>query len=239
MLPVSFRYRRSLHRPQPLKPADQFPYIGGRRSRRSFQSPDALCIANCSGNVIAATVVGPGVRLPIAFEMGFKLADDLFARGEAAGGALEGPVRVSEMEQEPVLEAGCRDGGADFRSALLPVFPARILFQPAPEALDFRGSLVVVEDAPDFVQIGIPITFPLNRGRDAGRPPLPALRASDGHARKIEIADEGQEVAGFGPGSFAQDQYPRQTRPRSGSSSSGARRSSPGLPWSHRALILR
>lgn len=140
------------------------------------------------------------------------------------------------MEQKPVLEAGCRDGGADFRGASL---PAGILLQPVPEALDFRGSFVVVEDAPDFVQIGIPLAFLLNRGRDTGRPPLPALRASDGHTRKIEIAYEGQEVAGLGPGSFAQDQDPRQTRPRSGPSPSGARRSSPGLPRDHRALILR
>ena len=239
MLPVSFRYRLLLHRPQPLKPVDQLPYIGGRRSRRSLQSPDALCVANCSGNATAATVVDPGVRLPIAFEMCFKLANDLFAGRGSVWRAVEGHVRVSEMEQEPVLEAGCRDGGTDLRGALLPVLTVRILLHPVPEALDFRGPLVVVEDAPDFVQIGIPFAFPLHRGRDASRPPLPALRASDGHARKIEIADEGQEVAGFCPGSFAQDQYSRQTRPRRGSSSSGARRSSPGLPWSHRALILR
>ena len=227
LLPVSLRYPLSLLHPQPLKPADQLPYIGGRRSRCSLQSPDALCIANGGRNVIAATVVGPGVRLPIASEMCFKLADDLFAGRGSARRAVEGPVRVSEMEQEPVLEAGCRDGGADFRSTLLPVLSARILLQPVPKALDFLGSLVVVEDAPDFVQIGIPIAFPLNCGRDAGRPPLPALRASDGHARKIEVADEGQEVSRLGPGSFAQDRYSWQARPRSGSSSSAARRSSP------------
>ena len=236
MLPDSSRYRRSLRRPQPLKPADQLPYIGGRRSGCLCRSLDALCIANCRGNAFAAAVVGSGICLPIAFEMCFKLAYDLSARGGPAGCAMERLVRVSEMEQKPVLEAGCRDGGADFRSAFP---PARVLFQPVQEFLNFRGSFVVVEDAPDFVQVGIPLSFPLNRCRDARGPPLPALRASDGHTRKIEVAGEGQEVAGFSPGCFAQDQYARQARPRSRSSPSGTRCSSPELPWGHRALILR
>ena len=165
-----------------------------------------------------------------------KLSGDLIARRGTAGRAVEGSARVSEMEKKPEFEARCRDGSADFRTAFLSL---RILHQPVLEAPDFLGSFVVVEDAPDFVQIGIPLAFVLNRGRDAGCPPLPTLRASDGHTRKVEIADEGEKIARLGPGSFAQDQYPRQARPRSGSSPSGTRMSSPELPLRHRALILR
>ena len=166
--------------------------------------------------------------------MGFKLADDLFAGRGSARRAVEGHARVSEMEQEPVLEAGCRDGSADFRGAFSSRASRASRGSRASRANSasassgspgFLGSLVVIDDAPDFVQIGIPIAFPLNHGRDAGRPPLPAFRASDGHVRKIEVADEGQEVPGLGPGSFAQDRYSRQARPRSGSSSLAARRS--------------
>ena len=231
--PVSSRYRRSPGRPQPLEPLDQLPYVGGRRALRSLGE---LCVVDRSGSAFTTAIVRPGICLPIAFEMCCKLSDDLLACGGSPGRAAEGPVRVSEMEKKPALEAGRGDGGADFRGVSLPV---RIPLQPAPEALDFLDSFVMIEDAPDFVQIGIPLAFPLNRCRDARRPPLSVLRASDGHTRKIEVADEGQEVARFGPASLAQDQYTRQARPRGRSSSSGAWRSSPGLPWGHRALILR
>ena len=233
MLLFLSRSPRSSGRPQFLKLLDQLPYVGGRCSRRSLA---ALGIANRGGSVLAAAIVGPAICLPITIEESFKLSDDLLARGVSSRRAEEGPVRVFEMEQEPVLEARCRDGRGELHSAFLPEW---VLLQPVTESSDFRGSFVVVEDAPDLVQIGIQIALLLNRCRDARRSPLSALRASDRHARKIEVADESQEVAWLGPGSFAQDQDSRQTRPSSGSSSRGARLSSPGLSCGHRARILR
>ena len=214
-------------RPASIRRWKMFPPTAGCASHR---------IANRGGSVLAAAIVGPAIRLPITIEKSFKLSDDLLARGGSSRRAEEGPVRVFEMEQKPVLEARCRDGRGELHSAFLPEW---VLLQPVTESSDFRGSFVVVEDAPDLVQIGIQIAFLLNRCRDARRSPLSALRASDGHARKIEVADESQEVAWIGPGSFAQDQDSRQTRPSSGSSSRGARLSSPGLSCGHRARILR
>ena len=233
MLLLLSRSPRSSRRPQFLKLLDPHPYVGGRCSHRPLA---ALRIANRGGSVLAAAIVGPAIRLPITIEKSFKLSDDLLARGGSSRRAEEGPGRVFEMEQEPVLEARCRDGRGELHSAFLPEW---VLLQPVTESSDFRGSFVVVEDAPDLVQIGIQITLLLNRCRDARRPPLSALRASDRHARKIEVADESQEVAWLGPGSFAQDRDSRQTRPSSGSSSRGARLSSPGLSCGHRARILR
>ena len=104
-------------RPQFLEPLDQFPYV---RRGRSPRSTAALRVLDRGGKLFATASVGPATCLSITLDICLKRTDHLLARGGSTGSALERLVREREMEQKPVLEAGCRDGRADLRSACLP-----------------------------------------------------------------------------------------------------------------------
>lgn len=213
------------------KSSDEFPDVGGRRH---FRPSGAFRISDCIGKQSAAALIGRGIRLPIAVEVVFQLTNNLLAGGWPAEGASKGSVRVSEMEQQPVLEARNRDGCPNRDVTCLTV---RLPGQPRTEAFDICVSFVVVEDAPNFVEVGIPLPFLLRRSRDPPWSPLPSLRSADRHVREIEVASEGAEVAGLRPGCLAQDQQPRQAVLRRGPSSPDAWPSSPGMPSGHRIPI--
>ena len=136
------------------KPSDQLPDTGGRRH---FRPPGAFRISHRIGKQCAAALIGCGIRLPIAVEVVFQLTNHLLAGGWSAEGASKGSVRVSEMEQQPVLEARNRDGCANRDGTCLAV---RLPGQPRTEAFDICVSFVVVEHAPNFVEVGIPAPSP-------------------------------------------------------------------------------
>ena len=213
------------------KPSDQLPDVGGRRH---FRSPGAFRISDRIGKQCAAALIRRGIRLPIAVEVVFQLTNHLLAGGWSAEGASKGSVRVSEMEQQPVLEARNRDGCANRDGTCLTV---RLPGQPRTEAFDICVSFVVVEDAPNFVEVGILLPLLLRCSRDPPWSPLSSLRGADQHVREIEIASEGAEVTRLCLGCLAQDQDSRQPFPCRGPSSPDAWPSSPGTPPGHRIPI--
>ena len=176
---------------------------------------DPLRIADGIVHTVPALLEEARIVLPVIRKMAAETFDDLVTGGAALARGGEWPVGELEVQQQPVLEAGVRQDHHDARRTM----PFPQVSQPSFEVADRGGAAIVIEHAVDFVPVRILPQFGSRTLPQSAWSRLSRARCADDYARETPVGLQRLEIAGFGPGSLAQDEHPRVAGPmRAGAS---------------------
>lgn len=147
---------------------------------------------------LTTPTIGRGICLVVVLEMPLEVLNYLPAC-RAPGSSLIAPGSEPEVKQQPVLEAGYRNGQIYSRSSL-----AAGPLQPAPKAVDFGNAFIMIENTPYLVLSRVLCHLSFYSFHHVGKCSGPL----NPHTAQSEICLERLEVIWLRGDSFAENQNP-------------------------------